>query len=62
VTNRSATQLKSSWSPLATLARPIEAFRLKYAPLLLLYFAYGALGIIDVSRDMWIKEQLIPSL
>jgi hypothetical protein len=58
VTNRSATQLKSSWSPLATLARPIEAFRLKYAPLLLLYFAYGALGIIDVSRDMWIKEQL----
>ena len=21
-------------------------------------FAYGALGIIDVSRDMWIKERL----
>ena len=26
--------------------------------MLLVYFAYGALGIIDVSRDMWIKERL----
>ena len=24
----------------------------------MVYFAYGALGIIDVSRDMWIKERL----
>ena len=32
--------------------------RLRYLPLLLIYFAYGALGIIDVTRDMWIKEQL----
>ena len=24
----------------------------------MVYFAYGALGIIDVTRDMWIKEQL----
>jgi hypothetical protein len=24
----------------------------------MIYFAYGALGLIDVSRDMWIKEQL----
>src|SRR5262245_9895605 len=24
----------------------------------MVYFAYGALGLIDVSRDMWIKERL----
>jgi MFS family permease len=42
----------------ATLARPIQAFRLRYLPLLLVYFAYGALGLIDVSRDLWVKERL----
>jgi hypothetical protein len=40
------------------LLRPIRALRLQYVPLLLVYFAYGALGIIDISRDMWIKESL----
>jgi hypothetical protein len=40
------------------LLRPARAMRLRYLPLLLIYFAYGALGIIDVTRDMWIKEQL----
>jgi hypothetical protein len=24
----------------------------------MVYFAYVALGLIDVTRDMWIKEQL----
>ena len=43
---------------LASLLRPIRALRLSYVPLLLVYFAYGALGIIDVTRDMWIKERL----
>jgi len=38
--------------------RPIRAFRLAYLPLVMVYFAYGALGLIDVSRDFWIKEQL----
>ena len=38
--------------------RPIQGFRLTYLPLVMIYFAYGALGIIDVTRDMWIKEQL----
>ena len=42
----------------ANLLRPIQALRLAYLPLLMVYFAYGALGIIDVSRDMWIKEKL----
>ena len=40
------------------LMRPILGFRRTYLPLLMVYFAYGALGIIDVSRDMWIKERL----
>ena len=46
----------TAWSP--GLMRPILGFRRTYLPLLMVYFAYGALGIIDVSRDMWIKEQL----
>jgi MFS family permease len=40
------------------LYRPIQSFRLRYLPLVMIYFAYGALGIIDVSRDMWVKEKL----
>lgn len=43
---------------LANLAKPIRAFRWSYLPLVMVYFAYGALGLIDVSRDMWIKERL----
>jgi hypothetical protein len=46
----------SPW--LAALLRPIQGFRFAYLPLVMVYFAYGALGIIDVTRDMWIKEQL----
>lgn len=42
----------------SNLLRPIEAFRLSYLPVVMVYFAYGALGLIDVTRDMWIKEQL----
>jgi hypothetical protein len=42
----------------ANLIRPIQAFRLHYLPLLMVYFAYGALGLIEVSRDFWIKESL----
>jgi hypothetical protein len=41
-----------------TLLVPIRAMRLSYLPLLMVYFAYGALGIIDVTRDMWVKESL----
>jgi MFS family permease len=40
------------------LARPVRAVRRAYVPLLMVYFAYGALGIVDVSRDMWVKESL----
>jgi hypothetical protein len=40
------------------LLQPIRALRLKYVPLLMVYFAYGALGVIDVTRDVWVKEAL----
>jgi len=46
----------SPW--VAAVLRPIYGFRLSYLPLIMVYFAYGALGLIDVTRDMWIKEQL----
>src|ERR1700742_1622772 len=45
-----------SW--LSRLLRPIRGLRVAYVPLLLVYFAYGALGLIDVTRDLWIKESL----
>ena len=41
-----------------SLLRPILAFRLHYVPVVMVYFAYGALGLIDVARDLWIKESL----
>jgi MFS family permease len=40
------------------LLRPITALRWSYVPLLVVYFSYGALGLIDVSRDLWVKESL----
>ena len=43
---------------ISSLLRPIQAFRAAYVPLVMVYFAYGALGLIDVTRDLWIKEQL----
>lgn len=45
-------------SLIAHVTLPISSFRLRYLPLLMIYFAYGALGIIDISRDMWVKEKL----
>lgn len=37
---------------LSNIARPIQAFRRRYLPVVMVYFAYGALGLIDVTRDM----------
>ena len=37
---------------------PIRAFRLPYLPLLMVYFAYGALGIIAVADSFWVKKEL----
>jgi MFS family permease len=43
---------------LVDLFQPIRALKLRYVPLLMIYFAYGALGVIDVTRDVWVKEAL----
>ena len=37
---------------------PIKAFRLTYLPLLMVYFAYGALGLIAVAQSFWEKKGL----
>src|ERR1700730_2952328 len=41
-----------------SISRPIRAFQLSYVPVVVIYYAYGALGLIDVTRDLWIKENL----
>ena len=40
------------------LLAPIRAFRLAYLPLLMVYFAYGALGLIAVADSFWVKKEL----
>jgi MFS family permease len=42
----------------AALLNPIRAFRPRYLPLLMVYFAYGALGLIAVAEAFWIKKAL----
>jgi BT1 family protein len=60
-----ATTMTTVWSPsylkaqLATaLLNPIRAFRPRYLPLLMVYFAYGALGLIAVAESFWVKKAL----
>lgn len=40
------------------LLNPIRAFRISYLPLLMVYFAYGALGITAIAESFWVKQQL----
>ena len=40
------------------LLNPIRAFRLEYLPLLMVYFAYGALGITAIAETFWVKQKL----
>ena len=40
------------------LLAPIRAFRLAYLPLLTVYLASGALGIIAVADSFWVKKSL----
>lgn len=42
----------------AAVLTPIKAFRLAYLPLLMIYFAYGALGITAVADSFWVKNSL----
>lgn len=42
----------------AALLTPVRALRVQYLPLLMIYFAYGALGIVAVAQDFWVKSAL----
>ncbi|MGE8943616.1 hypothetical protein ACO2I3_17045 [Leptospira interrogans] len=42
----------------AAVVTPIKAFRMAYLPLLMIYFAYGALGITAVADSFWVKQSL----
>ena len=43
------------------LITPIRAMRLRYLPLLMVYFAYGALGLTAVAQSFWVKSELTMS-
>src|SRR4249919_43261 len=40
------------------LLTPVRAMRLRYLPLLMIYYAYGALGLVTIAEAFWIKEAL----
>jgi hypothetical protein len=40
------------------LLAPIRAMRLVYLPLLMVYFAYGAMGIVGVAQTFWVRKSL----
>lgn len=40
------------------LVTPVLAMRLRYLPLLMVYFSYGALGITGVAQSFWVKKEL----
>ena len=40
------------------LLAPVRAMRLEYLPLLMVYFAYGAMGLTAVAETFWIKKAL----
>ena len=42
----------------AALLNPVRAMRPAYWPLLMVYFAYGAMGLIAVAKEFWIKKSL----
>lgn len=37
---------------------PLAALRWPYVPLLMIYFAYGALGVVAVADSFWVKKTL----
>mgnify|MGYP000859455569 FL=1 len=42
----------------AAVLAPLAALRLTYVPLLMVYFSYGALGIVGVADSFWVKKTL----
>ena len=43
---------------ITALINPVKSMRVKYLPLLMVYFSYGALGLTSVAERFWIKESL----
>ena len=37
---------------------PIQSFKLKYLPLLMIYFSYGATAFTSIANDFFIKKEL----
>jgi len=37
---------------------PLRAIRMRYIPLLLIYFAYGSSVFVGIARDFWVKKEL----
>jgi MFS family permease len=54
--DRPRRRFRAVWTD--SILRPIQAFRPSYVPVVMVYFAYGSTGLIDVTRDLWIKESL----
>jgi MFS family permease len=42
----------------AAILAPLQAMRLRYLPLLMVYFAYGAMGLVAVADSFWVKKAL----
>jgi len=38
--------------------QPIRAMRLRYLPLLMIYFSAGAAGLASIAESFWVKEEL----
>jgi hypothetical protein len=41
-----------------TIMMPFRSMRLRYVPLLLIYFAYGASVFVGIAKDFWVKKYL----
>ncbi len=42
----------------AALLNPIRSLKLAYVPLLMVYFAYGATGLVAIAQTFWVKKAL----
>ncbi len=56
--NISNSPAKALAAVLSLLLTPIKALRLRYVPLLLVYFAYGSSVFTAIAANFWVKESL----
>jgi BT1 family len=57
--SRSALAKRTFFDKLKTaLITPVRAMRLRYLPLLMIYYAYGALGLVAIAEAFWVKQAL----